>query len=91
MPAFAELNRLSSQELHDRAFRHAEHHIDLKFFWDLVEMIPIAEVAADKVGNAEEDVHDPRLQVLDAIRESPELMDALRPVYIDYLMKHPDA
>jgi hypothetical protein len=27
---FDELNKLSSKELHDRAFLHAEHHLDVR-------------------------------------------------------------
>ena len=32
--------RLSSRELHDLAVRRARHHVDLRFFWDLMELRP---------------------------------------------------
>ena len=88
---FDELNKLSSKELHDRAFRHAEHHLDVRFFWDLFEMLQVAEAAEGDVARAEGDILHPRHEVLDAVRQDPKLLDAMRPVYIDYLEKHPDA
>ena len=93
MATFEKLNHLSSKELHDRAFHYAEHHVDVKFFWDLLEMVPVAEAAEGASGArvADGDILHPSLQVANAVRERPELMDTLRPVYIDYLLKHPDA
>jgi hypothetical protein len=88
---FEELDRLSSKELHDRAFRHAERHLDVKFFWDLFELLPVAEAAEGNVAAAEGDILHPRHEVLDAVNQEPKLLDAMRPVYIDYLQKHPDA
>jgi hypothetical protein len=88
---FDELNKLSSKDLHDRAFRHAEHHLDVKFFWDLVEMLPAAEAVKGNVGEADSEILHPMNAVVDAVEQDPALMDALRPVYIDYLQKHPDA
>jgi hypothetical protein len=32
--------RLSSRELHDLAVRRARHHLDLHFFWELMEHRP---------------------------------------------------
>ena len=40
------LDELSTQELHDRAVRRAERHLDVRFFWSLLELIPAAETAA---------------------------------------------
>jgi hypothetical protein len=88
---FEEADKLSSQELHDRAFRHAEHHLNLKFFWDLLEMIPAAKAVEGEIKESEGETLHPTQQVVDAVNEDPALMDALRPVYIDYLVKHPDA
>ncbi len=88
---FDELNKLSSKELHDRAFHHAERHLNVKFFWDLFEILPVAEAAEGDVASAEGDILHPRHEVLDAINQDPKLLDAMRPVYIDYLQKHPDA
>jgi hypothetical protein len=88
---YEELDKLSSKELHDRAFRHAERHLNLKFFWDLLELIPAAKAAEGNVKAAEGETIHPTQQVVDAVAEDPALMDALRPVYIDYLANHPDA
>ena len=35
-----EYERLSSRELHDLAVRRARHHLDLRFFWQLMEVLP---------------------------------------------------
>lgn len=88
---YEELDKLSSKELHDRAFRHAEHHLNLKFFWDLLERIPAAKAAEGKLEHSEGETLHPTQQIVDAVTEHPALMDALRPFYIDYLTKHPDA
>ena len=88
---YEELDKLSSKELHDRAFRHAEHHVNLKFFWDLLEMIPAARAVEGELEESKGEALHPTLQVASAVNEDPGLMDALRPVYIDYLVHHPDA
>lgn len=86
------LDSLSSQELHDRAVRHAVRHGDLGFLWELLRMIPAAEAAA---GDAEGALHDvSRVSALlsDALAAGEgRLGEALRPVYLDYLSRHPDA
>ena len=86
-----ELNRLSSQELHDRAYRYAERHVDVGFFWSLIELMPAAEQVEGQPQQAAADVVHWGQQVLDAVKRDPKLIDALRPAYIDYLQKHPDA
>jgi hypothetical protein len=85
----ADLERLSSKELHDRAIHLAERRLDLGFLWSLVEMIPAAEAAAGNAPAADADVLSVRqwLSDLADIDEGP-VADALRPVYIDYLRKH---
>ena len=88
---YEELDKLGSKELHDRAFRHAERHLNLKFFWDLLEMIPAARAVEGELAESEAETLHPSMQVESAVREDPGLMDALRPVYIDYLVHHPDA
>jgi hypothetical protein len=91
MTSFEELDALSSEELHDRAFRHAERHLNLKFFWDLLQYTPAAEAEAGDIDEAESDAQHASGQVADAVDQRPELKDAMRPVYIDYLLKHPGA
>ena len=91
MSSFEELDRLSSQELHDRAYRYAERHLDVGFFWNLIEMMPAAEMVEGEAKQADADILHPSQQVADAVKRDPKLVDALRPVYLDYLQKHPDA
>lgn len=87
-----ELESLPANELHDRAVRYAVRHGDLGFLWDLLKVIPAAEAAS---GNSQETANDlSRVSALlsDAMAAGQgELGDALRPVYVDYLSKHPDA
>jgi hypothetical protein len=86
------LEELSTQELHDRAIRRAERHVDVKFFWSLLEMIPAAETASGDEGEADYDIKSSKGLISDALHSGDgKLGEALRPVFIDYLRKHPDA
>lgn len=88
----AELDNLSSQELHDRAVSHATRHLDITFLWRLIRSIPAAEAAAGDIGEAEVDVVSAAQVLNDAIHSGEgDLADALRPLYIDYLAEHDDA
>ena len=83
------LDRLASKQLHDLAVSHAKRHFDLRFFWDLIRLLPVAEAAAGELDEAEADVM--RLSahvddVTDAGRDP--LADMLRPFYIEYLRRH---
>jgi hypothetical protein len=92
MATFEELDELSSQELHDRAMQRARRHLDVRFLWRVVEMTPAAEVASGELEEAELDAERSSAQLADALRadHDGELLDSLRPVYIDYLLKHGD-
>lgn len=86
------LDELSTQELHDRAIHRAERHVDVKFFWSLLEMIPAAETISGDEGEADYDIKSSAGLISDALRSGDgKLGEALRPVFIDYLRKHPDA
>jgi hypothetical protein len=86
------LDDLSTHELHDRAIRRAERHLDVKFFWSLLKLIPAAEAASGDEGEAEYDIQSSKGLISDALHSGDgKLGDALRPVFIDYLRKHPDA
>jgi len=86
-----DLDQLSTRELHDRAVHRAEKHLDLKFFWSLLEVIPAAKTASGDLGEAEFDIESSRGLISDALHSGDgELAEALRPVFIDYLRKHPD-
>jgi hypothetical protein len=86
------LDELPTKELHDRAIHHAEHHLDVRFFWSLLELIPAAQAARGDEGEADFDIQSSKGLISDAIHSGEgELAEALRPVFIDYLRKHPDA
>jgi hypothetical protein len=86
------LDDLSTQELHDRAIRRAEKHLDVKFFWSLLKMIPAAEALSGDEGEAEYDMQSSKGLIYDAVHSGEgELGEALRPLFLDYLRSHPDA
>jgi hypothetical protein len=87
-----DLEKLSTRELHDRAVRRAEKHLDVKFFWSLLEAIPAAEAVSGDLGEADFDIVSARGTIKDALHSGDgALAEALRPMFIDYLRKHPDA
>jgi len=87
-----DLDALSTQELHDRSVRRAERHLDVKFFWRLLEMIPAAESARGDVGEADFDIQFSKGLIKDALHSGDgALGEALRPLFIDYLREHPGA
>jgi hypothetical protein len=86
-----ELERLSSKELHDRAVKLAEHRLDVRFLWRLIKTIPAAEAAAGNLDEAKADIAVGDLVPLFADMDHADegdLADALRPLYIDYLVTH---
>jgi hypothetical protein len=87
----AELERLSSKELHDRAVRLAERRLDVGFLWRLIKSIPVAEAAAGNLDHAEADIGVGDLvPLLTDLRHDDQgpLADALRPLYLEYLETH---
>jgi hypothetical protein len=88
----AELEALSTSELHDRAVRHAERHLDIGFFWRLLRLIPAAEQASGDEGESEYDTQFLKGLLSDAARSGDgALGDALRPLFVEYLLRHRDA
>ena len=91
MATFEELNALSSQELHDRATKRAQKHLDLKFYWDLLKVLPAAEAA---IGNEDQSTRPTSSRSARCCTTSSRPRTAtitskpLRPFYIDYLQKH---
>jgi hypothetical protein len=84
-----ELEALSSRELHDLAVRRALHHVDVEFLWDLVRAIPAAEASEGNSIEAGRDITKVTSLIADAIDSGQgELAEALRPLYVDYLVKH---
>jgi hypothetical protein len=83
------LDELSSEKLHDLAVHRALRHVDVKFFWDLLKILPAAEVVAGEPEEADMDVFTMRGH-LDDLTDSGrgEVAEGLRPFYIEYLRKH---
>jgi hypothetical protein len=87
-----QLERLSTQELHDRAVSWAERHLDVRFFWRLLKAIPTAEAITGDEGEAEYDVQFAKGLFTDALKSGKgQLGEALRPLFIEYLQRHPGA
>ena len=91
MPDRAELESLSSAELHDRATRLAWRRLDVSFLWDLLKTIPEARAATGDEERSESDIIRPLALLNDLVdADRGELADALRPLYVDYLLEHGD-
>jgi hypothetical protein len=88
-PDGAELDALSSKELHDRAMDLARDRRDVGFLWDLLRAIPAAAAATGEVDRAEFDIFH-GLSLLEEFTHAGEgdLADALRPFYIEYIAEH---
>jgi hypothetical protein len=85
-----ELDALPSRELHNLAVRRAVHHLDVEFLWELLRAIPAAEASEGHSIEAGRDINHLSVLIDDAI-DSPQegdVAEALRPLYIDYLVKH---
>ena len=84
-----ELDALSSRELHDLAVRRALHHVDVEFLWELLRAIPAAEASEGHDAEAGRDITHLSVLIDDAIDSGEgDLAEALRPLYLDYLVKH---
>jgi hypothetical protein len=89
MPSDDGLEQLSSKELHDLAVGRARRHLDVGFFWQLIQVLPVAEAGAGELVEAEADVATLRAH-LDDVTDSGkgEVAEAMRPFYLDYLRRH---
>jgi hypothetical protein len=83
------LERLSSHELHDLAVSHAKRHLDVRFFWELMRLLPAAEAAAGDMNQAETDVLRLSAHVDDVTEAGKgEVAEMMRPFYLEYLERH---
>ncbi|GIF49008.1 hypothetical protein DFJ67_2597 [Asanoa ferruginea] len=91
-PEFAALDALSTEELRERAFHVARKHLDVGFYWDIVQHLPDAENAASLDGGSH--AFGPTLDEWYALFREFEGHDfgddepLLRAKFIDYLLKH---
>jgi hypothetical protein len=86
--SFEQLDQLSSEELRQRAFKLAVRRRDVKFFWGLLEMIPAGEGAEGRPVKLANDVESSRTWLSDFLRPAPPIQEAMRPIFIDYLVRH---
>jgi hypothetical protein len=83
------LEELSSTELHDLAVHRARRHLDVRFFWRLMEVLPAAEVAAGELEDAQADLQRMSAHVDDLTDSGRgEVAEQLRPLYLEYLRRH---
>jgi hypothetical protein len=81
--------RMSSRELHDLAVRRARRHVDIRFFWHLMEVLPAAQAASGELREAEADVAQMSAHLNDITDAGRgEVAEALRPFYLDYLTRN---
>jgi hypothetical protein len=85
---FEELDALTTDELRHRAFRLARERHDLKFFWELMRMIPAADEAEGRPDKLATEVESVRTWLNDFLTPDHELLEAMRPVFVDYLKNH---
>jgi hypothetical protein len=84
-----ELDALSSRELHHLAVRRALHHADVEFLWELLRAIPAAEASEGHANEAGRDITHLSVLLDDAVGSGEgDVAEALRPLYLDYLVKH---
>ena len=86
-----ELDALSTHALHERAVERARAHMDVGFLWDLVKALPVAEEVVGDDQRSKVDIVRPLALINDFFDAGEgELGEALRPLYIDYLLEHAD-
>ena len=71
------------------AVRRALHHVDVEFLWELLRAIPAAEASEGHDIEAGRDITKVTALLGDAIDSGKgEVAEALRPLYLDYLVRH---
>jgi hypothetical protein len=87
-----QLEALPIKELHDRAMETARKHVDVAFLWEVVKALPVAEEAIGDDQRSKVDILQPLALINDFLydTDSGELGEALRPLYVDYLLRKGD-
>lgn len=82
---------METPDLYDRATKYARRHADVKFFWHVLQALPVAE-SAISLEEGESDVHSiwSHLNDRKTAREGP-VADNMREIYIEYILTHPKA
>jgi len=87
-----ELDALPIKELHDRAMETARKHLDVGFLWEVVKALPVAEEVTGDDQRSKVDIVRPLALINDFLydTDSGALGEALRPMYVDYLLRRGD-
>jgi len=86
---FAELDRLSIEELRERAFELARERRDIGFFWSLAEHLPTRGTGDDGSLGLQSTVDDAIAVWKEATgHEYGDQEPLIRAAFIDYLLKH---
>ncbi|MGZ5128499.1 MAG: hypothetical protein ACXWDR_03060 [Actinomycetota bacterium] len=86
-----DLETLSTKELHERAIETARKRFDVGFLWQLVKARPVAEELVGDDERSKVDIVRPLALINDFMAAGEgELGEALRPMYVDYLVEHTD-
>ena len=90
MTTRAELEALPTKDLYDRAIALAKRRLDVGYFWDLLKALPVAEEVIGDDERSKTDVRRPLALLNDLLydADSGPLGEALRPMYVDYLLEH---
>lgn len=80
----------STEDLRERAVELARQRWDVRFFWRLLGLIPAAEAVAGNMDASEASVAQASGFLYQALssESDPEVQEALRPVYVGYLLEH---
>jgi hypothetical protein len=70
----------------------ARKHVDVAFLWEVVKALPVAEEAIGDDQRSKVDILRPLALINDFLydTDSGELGEALRPLYVDYLLRKGD-
>ncbi len=85
-----ELEALPTKELYDRTIGTAKRRWKGSQDWDLLKALPVAEEVIGEDQRSKSDIHRPLALLNDLLydADSGPLGEALRPMYVDYLLQH---
>ncbi len=89
MTTRVELEALPTKDLHDRAIALAKRSLDVGFLWDLLKALPVAEEVAGDDQRSKTDIFRPLALLNDLLYDSDsgQVGEALRPMYVEYLLE----
>ena len=89
MPDDDGLDALTSKQLHDLAVKRARRHVDVRFFYNLIRFLPVAEAGAGEVDESAADILKLSAHVDDVTDSGEgEVANLMRPFYMEYLRDH---